>query len=349
MSDEQSLVRAILAAPADDLPRLVYADWLEENAGEAMCPKCKGTRIERRYESVGREFSGFSMAYRHYDCPCGSGHVPDGRRERAEFVRVQCERARLDGGERCPVCGWPYMMGEGCEPGNCSFRPGEHTAEYARWKERQTAYHALRQRERELFQFHVKELLPRSLDARLTLEPRMLTGGGVTALVRRGFVESVASPLATFLGEPCEACRYSDMPPRIVTRGGLDECAACRGIGRVGGCAAAVAAGQPVARWVLDREPSNGTTTEFHWFANDGYADDITPHSGKHKLTWGLANYLPVHRTMDYHPNFRQRLWFYPTRDAALDALSLACTSYARNAAVAAKLVPDLWGEPVTS
>jgi uncharacterized protein (TIGR02996 family) len=30
MSDGESLYRAILAAPADDAPRLVYADWLEE-------------------------------------------------------------------------------------------------------------------------------------------------------------------------------------------------------------------------------------------------------------------------------------------------------------------------------
>jgi len=31
MSDSESLYRAILAAPADDAPRLVYADWLEEH------------------------------------------------------------------------------------------------------------------------------------------------------------------------------------------------------------------------------------------------------------------------------------------------------------------------------
>ncbi|MEO2091899.1 MAG: TIGR02996 domain-containing protein [Gemmataceae bacterium] len=31
MSDRQALLKAILAAPDDDLPRLVFADWLEEN------------------------------------------------------------------------------------------------------------------------------------------------------------------------------------------------------------------------------------------------------------------------------------------------------------------------------
>jgi uncharacterized protein (TIGR02996 family) len=29
--DERALLAAIVAAPDDDLPRLVYADWLEEN------------------------------------------------------------------------------------------------------------------------------------------------------------------------------------------------------------------------------------------------------------------------------------------------------------------------------
>src|SRR5439155_15011937 len=33
MSDREALLAAIRAAPDDDLPRLVYADWLEETAG----------------------------------------------------------------------------------------------------------------------------------------------------------------------------------------------------------------------------------------------------------------------------------------------------------------------------
>src|SRR5690349_13266405 len=50
MSDEKALLAAIWEDPHDDTPRLVYADWLEEN----------------------------------------------GQAERSEFIRVQCERARLD-------------------------------------------------------------------------------------------------------------------------------------------------------------------------------------------------------------------------------------------------------------
>jgi len=50
MSDEQALLAAIWAHPHEDTPRLMYADWLQEN-----------------------------------------GHT-----DRAEFIRVQCELARLD-------------------------------------------------------------------------------------------------------------------------------------------------------------------------------------------------------------------------------------------------------------
>jgi len=31
VTDEDALIRAIIAAPADDAPRLVYADWLDEH------------------------------------------------------------------------------------------------------------------------------------------------------------------------------------------------------------------------------------------------------------------------------------------------------------------------------
>jgi uncharacterized protein (TIGR02996 family) len=56
-SDERALLAAIEAAPADDLPRLVYADWLDEH----------------------------------------------GRAVQAEFIRLQCETARLETDRRAEV------------------------------------------------------------------------------------------------------------------------------------------------------------------------------------------------------------------------------------------------------
>ena len=44
---------------------------------------------------------------------------------------------------RCPICRWPYRP-DGCTPGSCCFRPGEHTAEYAANAKRRAAYDRLR-------------------------------------------------------------------------------------------------------------------------------------------------------------------------------------------------------------
>jgi uncharacterized protein (TIGR02996 family) len=60
MSDEEALLAAIIASPDDDLPRLVYADWLDEHTGAAMVA-----------------------------APAA----------RAEFIRVQIERARAAPGD----------------------------------------------------------------------------------------------------------------------------------------------------------------------------------------------------------------------------------------------------------
>lgn len=45
MPDEGSFLQAILANPTDDLPRLVYADWLEEQQTEAATLKAEFLRV----------------------------------------------------------------------------------------------------------------------------------------------------------------------------------------------------------------------------------------------------------------------------------------------------------------
>jgi hypothetical protein len=79
---ELDCLAAVLADPGDDLPRLVYADWLDETAGAVPCPirDCRLLTIE--------------------DCPhCrGSGTVSDGRRERAEFIRKSIAAAGNENG-----------------------------------------------------------------------------------------------------------------------------------------------------------------------------------------------------------------------------------------------------------
>lgn len=81
-------VRAICARPDDDLPRLVYADWLDENAGVVPCPSCV---------AILQPTSGGLWPCR----VCGAkewsehGTVPGPDAERAEFIRLQCEVATI--------------------------------------------------------------------------------------------------------------------------------------------------------------------------------------------------------------------------------------------------------------
>lgn len=46
MADEGSFLRAILANPADDLPRLVYADWLDEQQTDEATRKARFIRLQ---------------------------------------------------------------------------------------------------------------------------------------------------------------------------------------------------------------------------------------------------------------------------------------------------------------
>jgi uncharacterized protein (TIGR02996 family) len=63
VSTEAAILRAVCDRPEDDLPRLVYADWLEDHAGYTPDPDAAGTR--------------------------------------AEFIRVQVELARAPGNTGC--------------------------------------------------------------------------------------------------------------------------------------------------------------------------------------------------------------------------------------------------------
>lgn len=104
MNTEAAFLAAICAAPEDDTPRLVYADWLEENAGTVPCPDCLRLGLVPVPERAA-----------HMPCTCRrTGRVPDGRAARAEFIRVQCELASPDARHHqgnpfeqvtpCPAC-----------------------------------------------------------------------------------------------------------------------------------------------------------------------------------------------------------------------------------------------------
>jgi uncharacterized protein (TIGR02996 family) len=89
---ETALLAAIAAHPEEDTPRLMLADWLDENVGHSTCPACKGLcgQMRKRYTK------GAGGAAEYWEnCPTcsgsGSGTVPDDRADRAELIRVQVE------------------------------------------------------------------------------------------------------------------------------------------------------------------------------------------------------------------------------------------------------------------
>lgn len=92
MSDEEAFVAKVSADRDSDTPRLVYADWLDENAVETPCDRCVGGR---RYGRHPHRLPGAGLDWYACDICGGTGVVSDGRWDRAEFIRVQVEAHRL--------------------------------------------------------------------------------------------------------------------------------------------------------------------------------------------------------------------------------------------------------------
>jgi uncharacterized protein (TIGR02996 family) len=280
MNDGDCLLRAILEQPADDGPRLIYADWLDEHAVDAVCTDC---HQGRRYGSD------------WINCPCrGTGRVSDGRRELAEFVRVQCELARL---ER-----W--------------LRENDPRGEEGSRHPTVIKVETLRRRERELWTERLSDGYVRGyhwftapLGFSTTLD-RFIDGGAHAdrhgpgtplGVVRRGFVSEVRCTLAAFVGgQPCECVGINtagEPQPAIF-------CPTCKGdpAFRTVGLAAELARRHPVERVALtDREPEH-----------------VSREPGFDSWQWP--------------GEFGPKGWF-PTEEAAVAAMNEWAVAYARAAA----------------
>jgi uncharacterized protein (TIGR02996 family) len=162
MGDGEALLRAILDQPKEETPRLVYADWLEEN----------------------------------------------GQPERAEFIRVQVELARM------PGCIYPKTGSETCQEWNRSGRVFRH------WCQSCEKGNELRRREGELFRDHIEHQLPESLGAYLTLGELLVANGQPGARLTRGFVSHVSCSWpdwrthadAILAAQPVERVRLTTRP-----------------------------------------------------------------------------------------------------------------------------------------
>lgn len=83
--EQRALLNTIIANPADDAPRLIYADWLDEHDDQMSCPTCNGDLRMK-------------LAVMYAKCPTcnGAGRVPNLFAERADFIRKQLELPDVD-------------------------------------------------------------------------------------------------------------------------------------------------------------------------------------------------------------------------------------------------------------
>lgn len=150
-TEEEALIRAVRESPEDDTPRLVYADWLQEQPPlVTKCGNCDGHgRSKPAFKWVCKA-CGSHGTLRLYCQACRSGRIRPATRKdgvrcseclgsgkfeadyaaRAEFIRLQCEFAKLGSTDRgCPdmVERNEYRWRKGnCVCRGCEIRRLEH-------------------------------------------------------------------------------------------------------------------------------------------------------------------------------------------------------------------------------
>lgn len=220
MDPRVPFLRAICERPDDDAPRLVFADWLEENGGTVECDWCRGTGEDRPPEPV--VVGNVRYVYTGPLGPCpkcrGARTLPDGSRERAEFVRLQIELARLEAKRAdlfnddrdwkectevsanwCPNCGdctCPAPEDAKDDPG-CPLHSPNGT--HGQLSELCDRIIDARRRVEELWYAPAKGFDPPIQDWDWTIGKPVDGSVRPCGVVRRGFVESVALSAADWL------------------------------------------------------------------------------------------------------------------------------------------------------
>ncbi len=314
MNDKDALYAAILAHAAEDTPRLMLADWLDENT-PASCPECEGDgRVFRWGPNHQRSTTD------RVTCPYCRGSGSSGNRERAEFIRVQRELARLG-----PPC-WGS--------GHCCQRCDDLKPKERHWIESN----------RQALQEEWKPFV-------VGLRRQGWTDDSTPVLLfDRGFVAEVRCEMATWRGGDCENCGGRG---HFQTSGSYAECPRCLGPNGKGSGTTPGIGGQVMARWpvecvrVTDREPE----PQLVWLS---HADEprVTYYGWcVDPLGEPLDHYTPAELTavvwdaLDGRPHqldgtpYRWKLWATPA-DAHV-ALSAFLIAEAKKAAQGAVPGPD--------
>ncbi len=191
LATAESFLAAIVAEPGDDGLRLIFADWLEEQAESAEAE----LRGVRDWLDAHPSCAGCTGPEWQRGKPCAECDQREERRqrqrelaaraasrERAEFIRVQCELARIG-----------------------------HLHPPADDEDRAIIAHAneLRRRERELLETHWKEWadgLHIGYCLNLYDGTPLYDPGNIASTFRRGFVAEITLPVSAWIGEECCVC-----------------------------------------------------------------------------------------------------------------------------------------------
>ena len=300
----RQLLAAIAAHPADDVPRLAFADWLDEHADRVMrCPKCDGYKCTHGWK------------IHPPGCQCcehcnRTGTVPDHLAAWAELIRVGCEIPKWEMGNPLD------LLRRRERELFARVAPAVWSGERVRLTDEceQCEVHVVLHHRGEVQQFGPGPQWQMCPDCR----PYSL-------VVRRGVAEVVDTTLAAWCGVRCYGCEgtgYSTESEQY-----RQPCYRCtrlgekRGTGRIPGVGAAVLARHPTVRAVRTEKVSMPDAAGRHaWFVEGAVAP---PENCLPRVVFDLL------RGHYGELGGRMGSWF-PTREAADAALSDAMITYAK-------------------
>lgn len=220
IQDRDAFLAKIVAEPSNTLAKLVYADWLDENAGSVKCPVCHGTP-NPPFGSGGKSWSGCGRC-------SGTGFISDDNAARAEFIRLQVELSS-------PTLG-PDGTGDSQSRSQIEQRAWSlWQSHWPKWVADERAY-------------------PVSLEYAVRIRQDEQYDNDVQLTFRDGFVSDVYCPLAWWAGGECGRCRMG--VGNAPAQAPYSICPACRGTGRIPAHGRDVIAAHPITRVVItDRSP----------------------------------------------------------------------------------------------